>query len=111
MAIYELKPSGSQKSFNGKAIVEIEPNGDEILYSYGTKILTKHKDGSYTKHWDDWSATTGKHIASFAGLNKKQYEAFIAGKRGKLVDTAEKSKKQSSAKLPTNAQLSNRAFR
>lgn len=70
---YELSPTDSRKSFYGKCKVIVEDDGREILYSYGTKIMTKYPDGKLVRHWGGWSATTGRHIASFCGLNKKQY--------------------------------------
>ena len=73
MKIYELKPITSQKSFYGKAIVEIDDNGDEILYSYNTPIIKKMVDGTYKKLWNGWTATTGKHIKAFSGLNKAAF--------------------------------------
>ena len=71
--IYELLPTNGQKSFYGKARVEIDENGNKTLYSYDTKILTITAEGEYLKHWNDWSATTGKHIKAFCGLNKKEF--------------------------------------
>lgn len=74
--IFELK-SSYQKSFYGKAKVAILENGDEVLYSYGTPIIYKDlSKGKAYRLWDDWSATTGKHIAEFIGLNKKAYQAL-----------------------------------
>lgn len=55
MEIYELKPITSQKSFYGKAIVEVDDNGDETLYSYNTPIIKKLVDGTYKKLWDGWT--------------------------------------------------------
>ena len=74
--LYDLKPIDGRKSFYGKAKIYLEENGDKTLYSYGTKILTITKEGKYIKFWNDWSATTGRHIAAFCGLNKKQYESL-----------------------------------
>lgn len=73
MKIYELKPTTTQKSFGGKAQVYIDFDGSETLYSYGTPIITRHTDGTLEKLWDGWTATTGKHIKSFCGLNKQEY--------------------------------------
>ena len=70
---YELTPVDNQKSFYGKAKVFIDDNGDKTLYSYETKILTVKANGEKIRFWDDWSATTGKHIAAFCGINKKIY--------------------------------------
>lgn len=70
---YELIPRDSRKSFYGKAIVIEQENGDLALQSYSTIVLIKKSDGKLIRTWDGWSATTGRHIASFCGLNKKQY--------------------------------------
>lgn len=72
---YELKPTkNKQKSYYGKARVKVDPDGTQTLYSYDTKIITRYTDGTLTKHWYDWTATTGKHIYEFCGLRKKEYE-------------------------------------
>lgn len=73
---FELMPNDGRKSFYGKAIVEIDNEGSETLYSYGTPILTKRTNGEMVKHWNGWSATTGRHIKAFCGLNKAQYTAL-----------------------------------
>lgn len=73
MKIYELKPTTSQKNFYGKAIVQVDDNGNETLYSYNTPIIKKLVDGTYKKLWDGWTATTGKHIRSFCGLGKAEF--------------------------------------
>lgn len=76
MRKFELMPNDGRKSFYGKAIVEIDNEGSETLYSYGTPILTKRANGEMVKHWNGWSATTGRHIKAFCGLNKAQYTAL-----------------------------------
>lgn len=80
MTTRELKPTNNQKSFYGKAIVKTTDDGTEILYSYGVLIMRKYTNGVMTRSWngtiegtDRWSATTGRHIKAFCGLNKKQY--------------------------------------
>ena len=73
---YELKPTTTQKSFYGKAIVEIDSNGVETLYSYNTPIIKRLKDGSLIKLWGGWSATTQKHIKAFCGLSKAGFMAL-----------------------------------
>lgn len=73
MRKFELMPNDGHKSFYGKAIVEIDNEGSETLYSYGTPILTKRTNGEMVKHWDGWSATTGRHIKAFCGLNKTAF--------------------------------------
>ena len=70
---YDLEPNNGRQSFYGKARVKREPNGDEVLYSYNTPIIKKTKDGDLIRLYDDWSATTGRHIAAFCGLNKRQF--------------------------------------
>lgn len=70
---YELIPNDSRQSFYGKAYVEREADGSETLYSYNTKIITRTADGRLVKHWTGWTATTGRHIAAFCGLNKKEF--------------------------------------
>lgn len=73
MKKYELTPTNGRKSFYGKAIVIIDDLGNETLYSYGTEIITRHPDGSFTKHYTSWTNTTGIHIKSFCGMNKAEY--------------------------------------
>lgn len=76
MKIYDLKPNDGRKSFYGKAVVQVENNGNEILFSYNTPIISRRPDGTLVKHWNGWSATTGRHIRAFCGLSKKEYEAL-----------------------------------
>ena len=38
MEMYELSPRDGRKSFYSKAMVAIDPEGNETLYSYGTEI-------------------------------------------------------------------------
>ena len=73
---YYLQPTDSHKSFYNKCYVEEMLNGDKVLYSYDTKILTRKANGDLIRHWLGWSATTGRHISAFCGLNKKQFEAL-----------------------------------
>ena len=73
---YELIPNDGHKSFYGKAKVAINDDGSKTLYSYGTRIITRTATGEYIKHWNDWSATTGRHIAAFCGLHKREYVAL-----------------------------------
>ena len=71
--VYEVCPVGNQKSFYDKAHLLELFNGMRVLKSYDTLILVK--DGKrFLKLWDDWSATTGKHIYSFCGMRKKDFE-------------------------------------
>lgn len=73
MRKYELVPMTGQKSFYGKAVVVVEDNGTETLYSYGTPIVKRLVSGELVKMWDGWTATTGKHIKAFCGLSKAEY--------------------------------------
>lgn len=73
MKTYELKPTDGRKSFYGKAVVMVEDNGTETLYSYGTPIVKRLVSGELVKLWDGWTATTGRHIQAFCGLNKAAY--------------------------------------
>ena len=79
MKRYDLMPNGTQKSFYGKAIVEIDNAGNETLYSYNTPIMTRLANGSLVKLWDGWSNTTGKHIKAFCGLNKAGFMGLERG--------------------------------
>lgn len=76
MKTYELKPTDGRKSFYGKATVIINEDGSETLMSYGTPIIRQDAAGKLTRIWLGWSATTGRHIKSFCGLNKKEFEAL-----------------------------------
>ena len=57
---------------NNKARVFKDSKGDEFLISYDTEVLVKH-NGKLYRLWNGWSATTGRHIKEYCGLNKKQY--------------------------------------
>lgn len=76
MKQYELMPRDGHKSFYGKAVVTINDNGDETLYSYNTPIITRTAAGALVRLWDGWTATTGRHIAAFCGMNKKAFMAI-----------------------------------
>lgn len=73
MSKYELKPTDGRKSFYGKAVVMVEDNGTETLYSYNTPIIKRLVSGELVKIWDGWTATTGRHIKAFCGLSKAEY--------------------------------------
>lgn len=73
MEIYELTPKDSHKSFYGKALV-ICNKGVKYLRSYNTIVASIQPDGTIKRHWDDWSATTGRHLLSFCGICKKEWE-------------------------------------
>lgn len=73
MKAYELIPTDGRKSFYGKAVVMVEDNGTETLYSYGTPIVKRLASGELVKLWQGWTATTGRHIQAFCGLNKAAF--------------------------------------
>lgn len=73
MQMYELMPIDGRKSFYNKAFVTVDKRGNETLYSYNTPIIKKLVSGKLVKLWDGWSATTGRHIKAFCGLNKAAY--------------------------------------
>jgi hypothetical protein len=64
MREYELKPIYDRKSFYKKAMVIEHDNGDIELKSYNT-IVARIRDGKFERLWDDYSATTMRHINSF----------------------------------------------
>lgn len=72
---YELIPCDgqNQKSFYGKAIVEVEEDGSETLYSYNTPIIKRLSDGELKRLYDGWTLTTGRHIKAFCGLTKAEF--------------------------------------
>lgn len=71
---YEPHPADCRKSFYGKALIVEYANGDEALVSYDTVVMLRKANGEYINTWGGWSATTGRHIAAFSGLNKAAYD-------------------------------------
>lgn len=71
--IYELSPIDNRKSFYSKAKVYTVENGAEILFSYDTPIVRREITGKLVRLWSGWSATTGRHIKAFCGLNKAEF--------------------------------------
>lgn len=74
--VYELIPNNGRKSFYGKAVVETYSDGSAILFSCNTPIIKRDKKGNLTRLYAGWSATTGRHIAAFCGLNKAGFMAL-----------------------------------
>ena len=77
----ELMPTNGRKSFYGKCLVRFEDDCSQTLLSYGTEIMRRFPDGSMVRfRWNveakDWTPTTGIHIKTFCGLNKKEYMAL-----------------------------------
>lgn len=73
---YALIPTDGRKSFYNKAIVTVDENGAETLYSYDTPIIKRLVSGELVRLWAGWSATTGRHIKAFCGLNKAGFMAL-----------------------------------
>ena len=73
MEIYELIPQNERNSFYGKAFV-ICNKGVKYLRSYNTIVASIQPNGTVKRHWDDWSATTGRHLLSFCGIRKKEWD-------------------------------------
>lgn len=73
---YELMPKDGHKSFYGKAIVIELADGTKLLRSYSTLVIKEQPSGEYVRLWDGWSATTGRHIKAFCGLNKAGFFAL-----------------------------------
>ena len=80
MKFYELAAVNGRKSFNGKAKVVITGN-KRTLFSYGTPIVTiDESDGTYLRHWNGWTVTTGTHINAFLNrekMTKKDFEFLV----------------------------------
>lgn len=76
MRVYELIPTDGRKSFYHKARVEVADDGTETLISYNTPVLRRNANGTLSRLWAGWTATTGRHVAAFAGLNKKAWDAL-----------------------------------
>ena len=73
-------PAVNQKSFYGKAKFITYNNGFIGCLSYDTVVCVYNPNtGEFYKLWDEWSATTAKHIDSFCnyfgfrGFNKKEW--------------------------------------
>ena len=77
MKKYYLTPVDNRKSFYGKAYVIVSNDGTETLYSYDTEICKKAIDGAITRIWPGWSATTGRHIKAFCGMNKRSFASCL----------------------------------
>jgi len=68
---YELTPLDSRNSFCGKALLLMTVDNIYCL-SYDTIVCgIDRKTGELHKYWNDWSATTMRHINSFLHANGK----------------------------------------
>ena len=65
------------KAFDSRSAI-INDHGVPTLLSYWTKVA-RLEDGKLVRMWNDWSATTAKHITSFctyykiSAPNKKEW--------------------------------------
>ena len=65
MRIVELEPVDGRKSFYGKAKAYIDDNTGVVeLKSYDT-IVARIEGGNFYRLWNDYSATTMRHIRAF----------------------------------------------
>jgi len=65
MKTYELPCYDGRKSFYGKAHIIEHDDGTRELRSYDTIVCRLTPDNHFVKLWDDYSATTMRHINSF----------------------------------------------
>ena len=77
-SVYDLRPleSQHQRSFYGKAMVLMLADGTRVLRSYRTIVASISPDGAISRHWDGWSATTGRHVKAFCHMNKTDFESI-----------------------------------
>lgn len=65
MKQFELPCLDRCKSFYGKAHIIEHDDGTKELQSYNTIVCKLTPDGYFYRIWDDYSATTVRHINSF----------------------------------------------
>ena len=69
MIDYYLSPiCDGRKSYYHKALVIEKDNGEKILKSYDTEVIKITPDNKVIRLWNDYSATTMRHINSFLRL-------------------------------------------
>lgn len=64
MKIYELQPVNGRKSFYGKALVKVEDNGTETLYSYNTPIISRSITDELKRLWGRVESNNGNAYKS-----------------------------------------------
>lgn len=72
---FELVPHDSHASYYGKAHVMFMSDGSAVLRSYQTNVCSIDANGAFHRYWDDYSATTMRHIHTFALI----YGGFVSG--------------------------------
>lgn len=60
-----LNPVDGRKSFYGKAVAIENNNGEKLLQSYETVVCKIDSDGNFVRLWNDYSATTMRHVNAF----------------------------------------------
>ena len=76
---FDIKPIDA-KSFYGKA-TGFEKNGKMILKSYSTFVCGITAKGKIQRYWNDYSATTMRHINAFlvnAGFEKMSKAEWLS---------------------------------
>ena len=80
--LVKLNPTGQQKSFGSKAHWYEREDGVRVLISYTTAVAAV-SGGVLYRLWDDYSATTLRHVDAFADMcgvsfkgNKAAWEAM-----------------------------------
>ena len=68
MKVYKLRPVDNRKSFYGKAKVIEKDNGEKVLQSYNTEVCKITSGGEFVRLWDNYSATTMRHVNAFLSL-------------------------------------------
>lgn len=76
MEMYALNPRDGRKSFYNKAMVMIDPEGNETLYSYGTEVARFIRNDNRIEILGRFSLTTGRHITAFVNEHGIYAERF-----------------------------------
>lgn len=74
------------KSLYGKAIAIRLNDGSAYLRSYDTIAMSIDADKKLHRHYDGWTATTGRHLQAFAGICKKEWDKLPVEKLELKVD-------------------------
>ena len=87
--LQHIKPRDSHKSFYSKAR-QVSNEAGELLISYDTPVAFKFADsGNIIRLWDKWSATTGRHLRAWHGIDKAQWMSMQVHPIDALCNTLE----------------------
>ena len=86
MEMYELSPRDGRKSFYGKAMVLIDAEGNETLYSYGTEVARYNRKENKVEVLGRFSLTTGRHITAFVNEHGVCADRFSSIPKELFVD-------------------------